>query len=119
VTPALSDDGIQLVLVRRGAHHHLSAVVEQNAQFLNIIDGLAGRAGNGYPQELFPIIPPSVQRLCVEGSGPNVELVFFGLVSQRVQHDPWLNSCESSTCVQLENLFMYLVKSSTTATLQH
>ena len=24
------------------------------------------------PQELFPIIPPSVQRLCVEGSGAHV-----------------------------------------------
>ena len=48
------------------------------------------------PQELLPIMPPSVQRLCVDGSGPNVELMRSARVAQRVEHDARLHAREAA-----------------------
>ena len=56
------------------------------------------------PQELLPIIPPSVQRLCVEGSGPNVSWCSSAAVAQRVEHDARLHAREPLARVQLEDL---------------
>ena len=71
------------------------------------------------PQELLPIIPPSVQRLCVAGSGAKVRSCFFGGVAQRVEHDAGLDAGELLRRVELQDACMYFEKSRTTATLQH
>src|SRR5467141_1109815 len=41
-TPPLDNDVIQLVLVSGGSHRNLGAVVEENAQFFDIVDGFSG-----------------------------------------------------------------------------
>ncbi len=55
------------------------------------------------PQELLPIMPPSVQRLCVEGSGPNVRWWASAGVAQRIEDDARLDAREPPGGIDLED----------------
>ena len=48
-------------------------------------------------------MPPSVQRLCVDGIGPERQLVRFGGVAQRIEHDAGLHARESADRIDLED----------------
>ena len=72
------------------------------------------------PQELLPIMPPRVQRLCVAGSGPKVRWCCSACVAQVVEHHARLDAgraCASGSIAR--TWFRYFDKSMTTATLQH
>ena len=60
------------------------------------------------PQELLPIMPPSVQ--CVVGRGVRTEgeVVRLRGIPQIVEHDPWLDARPASRRVQLEKLVVVL-----------
>ena len=65
------------------------------------------------PQELLPIMPPSVLRLCVAGIGAEGEPVLAGGVPQFVQHDAGLARAHSARSGFNSTMrFMYLEKSS-------
>ena len=70
------------------------------------------------PQELFPIMPPSEHRLWVEGSGPNVSLCSSARARRVSSTTPGCTRANPSRGFSSRIWFMYLVKSSTTATLQ-
>ena len=55
------------------------------------------------PHELLPIMPPSVQRLCVDGSGPKVSWWRSARVAKRVEHDARLHPRESIAGIELED----------------
>src|SRR5205814_8785290 len=71
------------------------------------------------PHELLPIIPPSVQRLCVEGSGPNVRRCSSARLLSVSSTTPGCTRANRLSASSSRMAFMHLVKSSTTATLQH
>ena len=71
------------------------------------------------PQELFPIMPPSVQRLCVDGSGPKVSCRASARLLSESRTTPGSTRANRRSGSISRIRFMYFVKSSTTATLQH
>ena len=72
------------------------------------------------PQELLPIIPPSVQWLWVDGSGPKVRPCCLGRVAQVVEHAARLHAREACGPGRARaSRCRYFEKSMTTATLQH
>ena len=102
-TPPLDNYGIELVLVSGGSHRNLGAVVEENAQFFDIVDGFSGeqrmRAAGIIPDH------PSERAAAMGGRiGTEGEMVFLGFISQRVQDDAGLNSGESPVRVDLQDL---------------
>ena len=48
------------------------------------------------PHELLPIMPPSVQRSCVDGIGPEREAVLLGRVAEMVEHDAGLRRARAA-----------------------
>src|SRR5882762_578451 len=71
------------------------------------------------PQELFPIIPPIVQRLCEEGSGAKVSWWISARLRKASRTTPGCTRANFCAVSISRMRFMYFVKSSTTATLQH
>ena len=71
------------------------------------------------PHELLPIMPPSVQRLCVAGSGPKVSPCFSAAAFSASHTVPGWTSAVRPAGSTDTTLPMYLEKSSTTATLTH
>ena len=70
------------------------------------------------PQELLPIMPPSVQRECVAGSGREGEAVRFGRVAQRVAHHAGLDARDARRARRSTSTrSRYFEQSITTATL--
>lgn len=66
------------------------------------------------PQELLPIIPPSVQRLWVDGSGPNRSPCGAAACCNRSRTSPgWTTAVRASESIPTSR-FMCRVKSSTT-----
>ena len=70
------------------------------------------------PHELLPIIPPSVQCLCVDGSGAKVRWCFSASRAELVEDRPRLDPRELPLGVDREDWLRYFDKSITTATLQ-
>ncbi|MDH6609171.1 hypothetical protein M2164_004806 [Streptomyces sp. SAI-208] len=66
------------------------------------------------PQELFPIIPPSVHRPCVEGSGPNRSPCGAAASWSRSRTSPGCTTAVRLAGSRDSSLFMCRVKSSTT-----
>ena len=48
-------------------------------------------------------MPPSVQRLCVDGSGPNVSVMRLGGVAQRIEDDARLDAREPLRRIDLQD----------------
>ena len=92
------------------------AIVEQDIQRVDIVHRLAA-VECVLPQELLPIMPPSVHRLWVAGSGANVRPV-LRCVAQLVEHDARLDPSGFGAGSSSTMRFIYLPKSKTTATLQ-
>ena len=55
------------------------------------------------PHELLPIIPPRLQRLCVDGSGPNVSWCRSASCSKRIQDHAGLDAGNALLDIHLEN----------------
>jgi hypothetical protein len=69
------------------------------------------------PQELLPIMPPRVQRLCVAGSGPKVRRCFSAAWRSTSHTTPGSTRAVSLFSSTSSTRFMYLLASITTATL--
>ena len=71
------------------------------------------------PQELLPIMPPSVQRLCVAGSGPNVSPCASAADFSESHTAPgWTNAVRAAASTETTPP-RYFEKSRTTATFTH
>jgi len=70
------------------------------------------------PQELLPIMPPSVQRSWVAGSGRS-EVMLFGGGAERIEDDSGLDAGDAAGGVDSRMRAMYFEKSRMTAALQH
>jgi hypothetical protein len=68
------------------------------------------------PQELLPIMPPSVQRLCVAGSGAKVRPCRSAAARNTSQTTPGSTSAIDVSGSTESTRFMYFEVSSTTAT---
>ena len=66
------------------------------------------------PQELLPIMPPSVQRPCVDGSGPNVSPWGAAAARSWSQTTPGATTAVPAAGSMASTRFMWRVKSSTT-----
>ena len=71
------------------------------------------------PHELLPIMPPSVQRLCVAGSGANVSWCSSAASRTRSSTMPGCTRATPLPGSSSTMRFMYFEKSMMTATLQH
>ena len=71
------------------------------------------------PQELLPIMPPSVQRLWVAGSGPKVSPCFSAASRSASQTAPGSTRAVCATGSMSSTRFRYFEVSMTTATLTH
>ena len=71
------------------------------------------------PHELLPIIPPSVQWLCVEGSGANIKPCCLAASCNESKMTPGSTWAVRVSGSRLTTRFMYFDVSRTTATLQH
>ena len=67
------------------------------------------------PEELLPIMPPSVARLLVEVSAPNIRPCALRGLVEVVLDDPRLHARRSRLGIDLEDRFMWREKSSTSA----
>ncbi len=71
------------------------------------------------PQELLPIIPPSVLWVCVAGSGPNHRPYGAAAARRSSSTMPGSTRAQPSSALISSTRLRYLEQSSTTATLQH
>ena len=69
------------------------------------------------PQELLPIMPPSVQRLWVAGSGPNVRSYLFAALRNSSSTIPGSTRARFASASSSTRRFMYLEKSKSTPSL--
>ena len=68
---ALRDDRVELGVAGR-ADGQLACRRRAGSRSSSTLSTVLPASSECVPQELLPIMPPSVQRLCVDGSGPNV-----------------------------------------------
>ena len=101
--PALRNDGIEFGLAGDGAHCHLRAVVEQDAQLDDVVDRFSGQQGM---RAAGIVSDHSAERAAAVrgGIGAERQLMFLRAVAQRIQNDAGLDAREFSGRVDLQNL---------------
>ena len=105
--------------LRRRADGQLGAVVEQNPQLVDVVDGLAGEQrvrAAGVVADHAAERAAAVRRRI----GTERQVVRLGAAAQRIEHDARAARAQCASPGLISRIrFMYFVKSSTTATLQH
>ena len=89
--PALRDDGFKLGFAVDCAHGHLRAVIQQDAQFDDVVDRFSSQQR---VRSAGIISDHSAQRAAAvrRGIGAERELIFFRAVAQRIQNDSRLHA---------------------------
>ena len=100
-TAALPGDSVEVGVARR-AHGQLGAVVEQNTQLFDVVDGLAGEQR---VRAARVVADHAAQRAAAVrgGVGTERELVRFGPAPQRVEDDAGLDAGEPTFRIDLQD----------------
>ena len=98
---ALADDRVQFG-VGGGADAQLRAVIQQDPQLVDVVDGLSRQQGM---RPAGVVADHAAERAAAvrRGIRSKREMVRLRTVSQRVEHDTGLNAGESLICVQLQD----------------